>query len=697
MLLQCCVLVFELGGMHSRGSGTTMAEEFSSPGLAPEDDVSPPPAAPPPAAPPPLEMERPRPKRRLIRPQRNGSSPFYRSDQIVTRDALPNVVMMVADDMQPRDLGLGYTPQIESIGRRGLAFGNAHTPGPLCTPSRYAMLTGRHPSCHFASRGGAGRTGGRAAAPMVQQIGLDGTSALLPDLQPIEFNINLPLRARANASSAALAAELTPAGDGNGGGAPVDDRAQCTVPTIATLLRERGYATGIFGKWHLGYPAMSVTPSERARIVGAAPSQWKGVKRSVLGEYRAVQAHVRRCGFDVAERLYVNNLYAEQHVLPSSMLYHNLEWIAEGARTFMTKPRRGPFFAYIGWTLPHNPEVLVSLQADPRYTPGGLWGANRDEVLAKRAAVCAAANVSTEALIGTTDERASRKQPMPMSPGVGALPRFGHRHYPLALAWLDSGVGAVLSAMRDVGLEDNTLTIFTSDHAAYDKGHCYSGGSRIPMMLQWPLRIVPRAATAPLPHLVSHLDLLPTILHAANVHLGDAAEPPSPPLPSEGGSGDARTEASTAHAATGTTTTSLVTAADGAIAGFVSAATANAPTDGIGGSDVSRLPSRSAPAGGEPTAQLAGPPSADLTVQLASRLSGRSLAPLLVGSAAGELHPEHAAWQVRAISRHLTPYDGLLPPPPALRWASRATSRPTMGFSRHLPPYDGLLPPPPAL
>ena len=55
------------------------------------------------------------------------------------------------------------------------------------------------------------------------------------------------------------------------------------------------------------------------------------------------------------------------------MLLHNLEWVAEGVRHFVEKRRakRSPFFAYVGWTLPHNPEVLTSLQADPRYTPGG--------------------------------------------------------------------------------------------------------------------------------------------------------------------------------------------------------------------------------------------------------------------------------------------------------------------------------------
>ena len=183
----------------------------------------------------------------------------------------------------------------------------------------------------------------------------------------------------------------------------------------------------------------------------------------------------RRCGFDYAERLYVNNLYPEQHILPSAMLHHNIEWVAEGGTRFISMPRRTPFFLYVGWTLPHNPEVLTSLQADPRLTPGGLWGGfNRSAVVAARARACQLANVSTEALLPLADARGKQAVPM-ATPNAIPEPRFGHRHYPLALAWMDSGVGSLMEALRESDQWQNTLTIFTSDHAAYDKAHCYTG------------------------------------------------------------------------------------------------------------------------------------------------------------------------------------------------------------------------------
>ena len=115
------------------------------------------------------------------------------------------------------------------------------------------------------------------------------------------------------------------------------------------------------------------------------------------------------------------------------MLFHNVEWIADGVHKFLQQPRKRkvPFFLYVAWTLPHNPEAATSLDADPCNTPAGLWSMdsriNRSAVLAARNAVKRLANVG------------------------GQQSRLGHRHYPLALAWMDSGVGMVLEALGEAG------------------------------------------------------------------------------------------------------------------------------------------------------------------------------------------------------------------------------------------------------
>ncbi|EOD24135.1 hypothetical protein EMIHUDRAFT_238963 [Emiliania huxleyi CCMP1516] len=402
---------------------------------------------------------------RLPRP--NRSTGLFRNRSkgarlpVKPRSRGPNVALLLADDLQAPDLRLGHTPHVDSIGQSGLRFTNAHTPSPLCTPSRFALLTGRHPSCHLAKNDWSPQT--------VEQRSLNNTLSRSAALRPIEFSINLE---------------------------------QTAMPTIGSLLQQRGYTTGFIGKWHVGYPQGLVSEAERRRIVAtdvaASPALWGGVREAVLSSYRAAQAHIRRSGFDSAERIYINNLYPEQHTLPASMLRHNVEWLTDGAARFLARAgaengtrgngRRRPFFLHVAFTLPHNPDVLGSLQADPRWTPGGIWAMpNRSSVLERRAAVCRAANVS----------------------------KYGHRHYPLALAWLDSGVGEVLSSLRSLQLDSSTLVLFTSDHAAFDKGHCYSGGSRVPLLLRWPGPLPVTRRRRPLPHLVSHLDLLPTLLDLA--------------------------------------------------------------------------------------------------------------------------------------------------------------------------------------
>ena len=62
------------------------------------------------------------------------------------------------------------------------------------------------------------------------------------------------------------------------------------------------------------------------------------------------------------------------------------------------------------------------------------------------------------------------------------------------------------------GAAHDTLAILTSDHAAADKGHCYSGATRTPLLLQWP-KALPSGVRAY--SLVSSLDIAPTLLDAA--------------------------------------------------------------------------------------------------------------------------------------------------------------------------------------
>jgi arylsulfatase A-like enzyme len=89
------------------------------------------------------------------------------------------------------------------------------------------------------------------------------------------------------------------------------------------------------------------------------------------------------------------------------------------------------------------------------------------------------------------------------------------------LADLDTGVGMVLQKLRDLGLEQNTLVLFTSDNGGNAvsqeplrgmKGCYYEGGIRVPMIVRWPAVVKP-GSTSDVP--VINVDFYPTFLAAA--------------------------------------------------------------------------------------------------------------------------------------------------------------------------------------
>jgi arylsulfatase A len=108
----------------------------------------------------------------------------------------PNVVLFLSDDMGFADLGCYdasdiRTPHIDSLGREGVRFTQCYSNGPVCTPTRAALMTGRYQ----------------------QRFGLEWA------LGPGQKGYGLEPR----------------------------------HVTIARRLKDAGYRTALFGKWHLGY------------------------------------------------------------------------------------------------------------------------------------------------------------------------------------------------------------------------------------------------------------------------------------------------------------------------------------------------------------------------------------------------------------------------------------------------------------
>lgn len=120
----------------------------------------------------------------------------------------PNIVLIMVDDMGYSDLAcfgsdLHETPNIDQLGNSGMIFANAYSSAPVCSPTRASLLTGKPP----VSTGITEHIRGRA-------FKVTSKHALIPPE--------------------------------NGIGLALDEI------TIAEVLKEQGYATGIVGKWHLG-------------------------------------------------------------------------------------------------------------------------------------------------------------------------------------------------------------------------------------------------------------------------------------------------------------------------------------------------------------------------------------------------------------------------------------------------------------
>jgi len=100
--------------------------------------------------------------------------------------------------------------------------------------------------------------------------------------------------------------------------------------------------------------------------------------------------------------------------------------------------------------------------------------------------------------------------------------------YLAMLACMDEGIGKVLDALKQTGVEDNTLVIFFSDNGGAQRNFAnngilrdykqsvYEGGIRVPFIVRWPAEL-PKAAVCSEP--VISLDIMPTILSAAGVAL----------------------------------------------------------------------------------------------------------------------------------------------------------------------------------
>lgn len=129
-----------------------------------------------------------------------------------------NVVFILADDFGWRDSAVYgsrfyETPNIDALARRGMRFTDAYAASPLCSPTRASILTGHHPA----------------------RVGIT-----LPECHVKEEVLQASLPKTGPSNQPALEPKSA-------------TRLKLEYQTLAETLRENGYATGHFGKWHLGW------------------------------------------------------------------------------------------------------------------------------------------------------------------------------------------------------------------------------------------------------------------------------------------------------------------------------------------------------------------------------------------------------------------------------------------------------------
>lgn len=325
----------------------------------------------------------------------------------------PHILCILTDDQGWQDLGcqgnkILRTPQLDALARQGVRFTNAYAAAPVCSPTRAALITGLAP-----------------ARLHITQHGADGKQFWPDDrrVQPPPAQHELPLE----------------------------------TTTLAERLQAAGYATGFFGKWHLG-DSEKYWPKAHGFAVNLGGCGFGGPP-TYFDPYRIPTLPPRKTGEYLEDRL------------------------ADEAIAFLRREKERPMFVCL-WT--YNPHYPFEAPADLVAPYKGQEG-----------------------------------------PGL-KNPIYGGQ-----IAALDRAVGRVLEEVSRLGIEEQTLVVFTSDNGGWTgatdnrplragKGDLYEGGLRVPLLVRWPG--VTTAGTENSTPVVT-MDLTATMLDAAGV-----ARPSDEPL-----------------------------------------------------------------------------------------------------------------------------------------------------------------------
>ena len=240
-----------------------------------------------------------------------------------TAASRPNIVFIIADDMfphmfnnLPQGAGKNLTPHLDRLIGEGSFLSNLYVASPVCTPSRYNVLTG-----NYASR--------------ARNVRFLETTEQNEGQTVIQWN-----------------SFITPG----------------LEETLGSRLQNLGYRTGFVGKNHVVESTEQIDQSV-APDLDADP---EAPEVAALLEYRhaKLQEDILAAGFDYADSLYHDN---PNWLGLRRLAVQNMDWIAEAGVRFLEENGEEPFFLYFATTLPHAPnDPEHSWKADPRITAKGI-------------------------------------------------------------------------------------------------------------------------------------------------------------------------------------------------------------------------------------------------------------------------------------------------------------------------------------
>ena len=335
----------------------------------------------------------------------SGTDPATGDRPVVAARPRPNVVVIMADDLGYGDLaaydGWIETPALDAMAAEGVRFTDFHSSGAVCSPTRAGLLTGRYPQ--------------RAGIPNV--IYANPAWNRHHGLQPRET-------------------------------------------TIAELLGAEGYATGVVGKWHLGY-RVETNPLRHGFEV------FHGYVSGNVDYFSHVDGFGNHDWWDGEtnreEPGYVTHLVND----------HAVAFIEEQAESDR------PFFLYVAHEAPHFP----------------YQGPN-------------------DAAFRVVGERIPESRE----------PAQVRRAYREMVEEMDTGIGAILDTLRRLELAGRTFVFFLSDNGATPAGSngplrgfktsLWEGGHRVPALAWWPGVIAAARTTGAT---MTSIDLAATVLDVADV------------------------------------------------------------------------------------------------------------------------------------------------------------------------------------